>query len=601
MVLKIEDLTKKEKIKIEKSFEEAWSNRSQWERIWDEMGVYANVRKQNYSYSDSSLRGQELDRELNDSSSLIAIDQASDSIHGILVGNSEDFFQLEPTDSILDRVNKDEVSDYYNWASKQALYFMNKPKSNFSTSIKEAIRDHIVNGTSGVGSFYDKNYLKTSKGNVLNHRAYGVDIMAIDEGECGLPEYVYIKYNWRISRIINTFAIVDGKVDKEKYEKLPDAWQKAWESNKTETKFTVVFAMMPNSEFQMGKIGKVGAEYSGFWFDEETKTFFHLEFFSKRAIIVARAFKRRGEIYGRSNGSNIISTIRMLNYVMGDVYESVEKLIRPPLAMYNGALVGDKIVDTSSNALTVLNPTLAGSGVPLFPLLDVGDITPVISFLVPYLKEQIATGFKIDNLLDFNSAKEMTATEALRRYSIRSKSILGMLTQLKDELLNPLIERDIDLLMKVGELGVNQTEEPEKAKSLRQFKRGFKVIPDVIADHIEEGREWFKIKYNTELSTLSKGREFEALSNFLLILQAIATYSPDILTTIDWYEITRTAKETLDLSQDFLMDKKEYEKIKEEQALKMNLSQGAELLNSISQTNKNQSEANKNDTQARQR
>jgi hypothetical protein len=599
MVLKITDLTTKEKKKIKQSFTEAWTNRSQWDRIWDEMGVYANVRKQNYSNKDSSLKGQELDDELNDSSSLIAIDQATDSVHGILLGNVEDFFELEPTDSVLDKATKDSLMPYYSWASKQILYFMNKPRSNFSTSVKEAIRDHIVNGTSGVGSFYDKNYLRTSKGNVLNHRAYGVDIMAIDEGECGLPEYVYIKYYWRISRIINTFAVVDGKIDKEKYALLPEKWKKAWESEKTDQRFTAVFAMMPNAEFQMGKLGKVGAEYLGIWFDEECKTFFHLEFFTKRAILIARAFKRRGEIYGRSNGQNIISTIRMLNFVMGDVYEAVEKLVKPPLGMYNGALVGSKVIDTSSNAVNVLNPTAGAQGVPLFPLLDIGDITPVISFLIPYLKEQVSSGFKIDNLLDFNTAKEMTATEALRRYSIRSKSILGMLTQLKDELLNPLIERDIDLLMQVGELGVDKRSDPEQAKSLKEIKRGFRVIPDVVLDHIEEGRDWFKVKYNTELATLAKGREFEALSSFLMILQAIAAYSPDIIATIDWYKITQDAKETLGLESDFMIDKKEYEAQKEQQAKLQQAQMMLEGAQSISETQKNESQSLKNESDAR--
>lgn len=76
----------------------------------------------------------------------------------------------------------------------------------------------------------------------------------------------------------------------------------------------------------------------------------------------ARAVKIRGEVYGRSAGTMLISTIRCINQAVSDCMVSMAKMLNPPIGILNTALFGDDVVDTSENGLTVLNAAmLAGA------------------------------------------------------------------------------------------------------------------------------------------------------------------------------------------------------------------------------------------------
>lgn len=77
---------------------------------------------------------------------------------------------------------------------------------------------------------------------------------------------------------------------------------------------------------------------------------------------------------------------------------------------------------------------------PIIPIQDVGDPSKLVAWLIPYLNEKVATAFGIDVLLDFAANSDMTATESLQRFSIRGKSISGMILQQKTELFEPLIQ-----------------------------------------------------------------------------------------------------------------------------------------------------------------
>ena len=48
-------------------------------------------------------------------------------------------------------------------------------------------------------------------------------------------------------------------------------------------------------------------------------------------IAVARAIKVRGQVWGRSSGTLLISTIKCVNYVVGETVKILEKMEDPPI------------------------------------------------------------------------------------------------------------------------------------------------------------------------------------------------------------------------------------------------------------------------------
>ena len=245
--------------------------------------------------------------------------------------------------------------------------------------------------------------------------------------------------------------------------------------------------------------------------------------------------------------------------MLGTTIEILEKMADPPLAMIGNALFGDSVLDTSAKGLVTLNSAVIGNAKsPLFPIHDVGDPSGIISFLIPYLNEKITTAFKVDALLDFNSAKDMTATESMQRYVIRGQSLSGMLCQQKNELLEPVTKRCVSLLYDLGELGVDPVLDPARATALKGRHKSERVIPEAVLQVIAEGRSWYEIKFNNELEKLTRTEAVQNLLQVINAIGAIAGMYPGIIEAVDWYKLLKDVNDNLDAGNQILISADEF-------------------------------------------
>lgn len=83
-----------------------------------------------------------------------------------------------------------------------------------------------------------------------------------------------------------------------------------------------MLAIVPRDDFTPGALGKKGCKYVGYWFEESENKAFWAEDYEDMPIAVARAVKIRGEVYGRSAGTMLISTIRCINEAVSDCMAS---------------------------------------------------------------------------------------------------------------------------------------------------------------------------------------------------------------------------------------------------------------------------------------
>ena len=424
----------------------------------------------------------------------------------------------------------------------------------------------------------------------------------IDEGKSGQVDTVFSVYNWKTHRIISEFAYTDGEIDPKKFNKLPKPVKESYNGKNFNDKFQIVFGCFPRADFHPKFKGKRGTRYKGVWFldDENYGQPFYEEDFADRPIAMARAIKVRGETYGRASGTLLISTIRSVNFMVGTAIEIVEKMSNPSLGVLNNAIFGDTVLDTSPDGLTVFNQELGSGQKPIFPLYDVGNPEAILNFLVPYLNEKIVTAFKVDALLDFSSAKEMTATESLQRFSIRGKSLAGFLLQQKNEMIVPTVRRSLGLLLDCGELGVDPTKDPERAKMLKKGGRSNRVIPEAVLEVMKSGRPWFELKFNNELEKLVRTEKIQSLLQMVQAITLTAQMYPQIIEAIDWYKLLKDINDNLDYNSQIMFSEDEFkEKIvaaaEQQQAMMaMQMGQaGSEMQKNTATANKANSEAQK--------
>lgn len=574
--------------------------RADWEDIAHFVGISVDMDYMQNRGADSN-NARSLDDYVDDPTSAISVNQAGDYLMGIMWGTGEKVLDLVPSRYVTELIDPAVVEDYYAYATDQLLYHMNHPDAGFTTALRPYTYDQFSFGTSGIGTFKNKAFEQRIEENALVYRDYGVDNTMLDEGKSGQPEVVFTVYNWKVNRIIGEFAKADGVIDDAKVNKLPKPIREAYKNNDFNRYFQIVFGFYPREDYDPKFKGKRGTRYRGVWFmdDEHNGETFFEEDFSDKPIAMARAIKVRGETYGRASGTLLISTIRSVNFMVGTAIEIVEKMSNPSLGVLSNAIFGDSALDTSPDGLTVFNQALAtaSGGNPVFPIYDVGDPSAILSFLVPYLNEKIVTAFKVDTLLDFSSAKEMTATESLQRYAIRGKSLAGFLLQQKNEQLVPTTKRSVSLLMSMGELGVDPYAFPDRAKMLSST-RPERVIPDAILEVMKTGRPWYEIRFNNELERLTRTEEVQALLQMIQSITAVAALYPDIIMAIDWYKLLRDINDNLSYNAQIMISADEFAAQIQQAAQQRQAMMAAQMGQVGATAQKDVSQANKNNADA---
>jgi hypothetical protein len=270
----------------------------------------------------------------------------------------------------------------------------------------------------------------------------------------------------------------------------------------------------------------------------------------------------------------------------------------PALGMFSNAIFGDSVLDTSPHGLTIFNSAFTGGQNPAFPIHDVGDPSATIQFLIPYLEGKLTTGFKTDVLLDFNSARDMTAQESLLRYNIRGKSLSGMLSQQKNERLIPDVRRSVCILWDLGELGVNTRTMKEAADLMKSRRKKERVIPEAVLDVIANGRPWYEIKFNNELEKLTKTEAVQNLLQVLNAIGAIAVLYPMITESVNWYQLLKDINNNLDQGSKILISEEEFKKKVDEVATQQRVAMAVQAGQAGAQIEKDTSQANKNNTEA---
>lgn len=567
---------------LHKRFQEAEAEKQKYMPLWRDIAKYTGIK---IDVDNTKEDGDDLDTFTLDPTTSLSVIQSADYLKGIIVGTGDKGIEIEPSDEVLELADISSVKEWYKHATSVLLAELNHESSGFHTAYQSYLYDQMAIGNSALGVF--KNELRNnSSANALVFKAYGVDTISICEGKNCVADTIFNKYKWRTNQFVSEFCHRDGEFNKEMFKTLPKKVQDAYNNNELNKTFEVVQAILPNEEYNPEKVGVAGAKYHGFWFMPDGKEgIFYEEAFNERPISFGRPVKVRGEVYGRAYGTMLLSSIRCVNEIVNGLMITLDKMRDPSLGVFGDAITGDAVIDTSAGSISVFDPTKLNGNSPLFKLQDVGDPTPIINFLLPYLNEKLATAFKIDLLLDFSSAANMTATESLQRYSIRNKSILGLIIQQINDVYKPIILRSVSLLWEMGRLGITP-ETPEQIESLSLVGMDKKIIPDAVTTCALLGKPWFKIKFSNEIEKISNTDKLDNLVQLLQILQGLVAYNQDLVGAVDWYRLLKDATSGLGFDT-ALVSENEFKKQMQANAMVQQQMMMMQAENMQSQTNRN--------------
>lgn len=602
------DVDEKENKFVIDRFQELKTTRAKYLPLWKDVQNLVSITDDvNYEFIDKEDCSKQKDVCINDPTAFISTNQAGDYLAGILWGL--DAITLEPSDYIKKKANGADLEKFYKKATDITLKQINSTDAGFQSILKSYCYEQFSFGTSGIGVFKSKEFEREQSECCLTFKPFGVYNTCIDEGADNKINVVYTVYNWRLNQIIEEFCINDkDEISKKLLSKMPDVIKKAYEDNNFNQKFKIVFAMLPNNHFCMAKRGKVGARFKGYWFlDNSDKKIFKVDYFKKMPIAICRAIRVNNQVYGTSTGTLAISSIKMINHIAGNTVDNIEKTTDSPLGILSGALVAGNVINRSAASVTMFNSQAMQNGQnPVFPFGQPGDISAVISFLIPELKKNITNIFKIDQLLDFNNQTQMTASEASMRMSIRGKAISGLISQQKQEEIEPICHRCIQIIQDCGLYGYElsklpETNEEEIAIKEQIIKDG-DYVPDVVEKAMKDNIPWYEIKFNGELEKLLNAEIYDAIGRFLQYLNSILQIKPDLIHAIKDYEFLELLKYVSNLiNSKFIKSKTAYneiiqkiEKERELQALNQTMLQQAQMMKDGASVSKDIAQAQNN-------
>lgn len=556
---------------IKELYNQLKTKREQYKPLWRDIAKYAGIRC-NIDYDNNlanNTAADQKDQYIDDPTSAMSIEQSASYLNGIVCGNDNKIWEYVPTEDIIREAGGLEpVSPYYKFITKQIMRHLTNPESGFVTSAASYFYDDVAFGTAGVGLYKNPDFIQGRSQTAFIAKGYGIDNIAIDEGKNGLVEYIFINYNWCANQIVREFAFVDGELVPEKLNRLPNKVVQAYRAGRNYEQFKIIHGVFPREDYSPRFKGARGTKYRGVWFTEDNNEgIFAEEDYAEFPIGVCRPIRIRGEIYGRSSGTMVLSTIRTVDYVVGKLIEIIEKMGSPPMGIYNSSLFGDKVIDTSAEGLVVFNEAMQGnSSNPMFPLFDVKDPSGIINFIIPYLNEKISSAFKIDMLLDFNSKTQMTAAESSQRYIIRGQALAGILSQQYNEFIYPIAKVAASHGMSMGLLGISPETNEELAKKLAQNGLSDRIIPDAIWKAVQEGRQWYDVKANDRMTNLVNTQKLEALIQFMNVIGMVAQVNPQILMAVDFYKLVSEVAKEQNIDASVLIGERQYKDLLDAQA-----------------------------------
>lgn len=473
-------------------------NKSEYESLWNEVsqlmgdGVFNRLNDDYDSTKDSPA-----DEETYDPAIRRIRNTISDYYMGLLFPIKNPFFLLHPKETGL-------YKSWYDSISTAIVSYLQSSDSGFYENAGTFFQDWTTYGNAALSVFETGDKEKP-----YFIKSYGVDCLSFSEGKNGLPNYFAIHDKHYSSDLVETFG----------YDKVSNDVRSDYD-NGGNTLYDVTLVIIPNVEFKKGLSGKNGKQYIGYWYVGSDQEAILTEYYDEKPISVARQIKIRGQIYGKSEISQNVGTLRTINAAIYTAILNMKNTAMPPMGIYSNSIMNGNEIDNTAGGFTVFDTNVMLNGAtPIFPIMEQGDVSPLFNVLSVYLKDEIAKLNRMDLIIDLEQRTNMTATEFLRRLALKGDALGAILTRLLNQL-EAFFERVVNISVRSGIINMNEA-------------------PDEVKELWKKGKKWFKIGYNTAVNSLLDGAKQSDLLNALNIIGASANFDPSIAQDLDLYSVLK--------------------------------------------------------------
>jgi hypothetical protein len=259
-----------------------------------------------------------------------------------------------------------------------------------------------------------------------------------DENYCGRVD--------RVHRMICT--TLKKAADEHGLENLSDKARRDFEdAKKRDSEIEILHVVRPNNEYEPGWLGVKGKPIESLYIELGEKHVISRKGFYSHPIPVSRHITGPNDPYGRSPSMKVLATVKGANTMARTILDAGNRAVDPPLLYYDDADI-TKIVTRPGGA------TAGGvddQGRPLVHPLITGQQLPIGLELIDQERGVIKRAF-LDEFFRLltDPSDRMTATQVMETLQKEGVLVAPYAGRRETEKLGPMIERELDILMRAG-------------------------------------------------------------------------------------------------------------------------------------------------------
>lgn len=218
----------------------------------------------------------------------------------------------------------------------------------------------------------------------------------------------------------------------------------------------VTHLVEPNRDYEVGRIGSF--PFRSCWFEQSGENedglggkFLRESGYEEFPAMCPRWSVTGEDVYGSSPGMDALGDVRALQLLERRKAQAIDKIINPPM------VAPTSLMQTKASLLpgdiTYINEIQGGQ--VFRPAIEVSpSALPALSQHIAEHEARIKTSFYADLWLMMaqGSSQTMTAREVAERHEEKMLQLGPVMERLQDELLDPLVERTFNILLRNGDL-----------------------------------------------------------------------------------------------------------------------------------------------------
>ena len=395
-----------------------------WQKTWKELSRYIAPTR-GFFDGDSANNGQKIDhKSLIDSDPLLAVEILSAGMVSGLTSPSRSWFELSLSDA--DLMQHKSARDWlYEVRRRMEEVFSH---SNLYHALHGFYQEISVFGTAAF-------LLEEDFERVISCRTFTAGEYVLGSNEKG-----------EINSFGREFFMTPAQM-KEKFgsENLPLQIRRAAEE-KRNTWFKVFHVIMPNEQADKNKADNLHMPYISAYFTPEGKLLKRGGYHEFPVIAARWEVKNSSDIYGRGPGWKALGDVKMLQKMQKTKLIALDKNTNPPM-MVSSNVQGE--VNLLPGGLTRYSGSTDAAVKPAYQVpVDLNALENSIEKVKKTIQGQFFADVFL--MLSAQNFAHMTATEVAERHQEKMLVLGPVLERLKNELLDPLIERTFAIMLRRG-------------------------------------------------------------------------------------------------------------------------------------------------------